>query len=105
MRTDKELKEIAMGIRAGTIFTDRNIRKQDHYMIGSIFMPIALMDDEDRKEYIASKPGMIFEHISKAAPRAVNGYPIFFTMQTLSYDEADKVCEYFQKIEEVVEKL
>jgi len=105
MKTDKELKEIAMAIRAGTIFTDRNIKPEDQYLAGSIFIPLLLMDEKGRKELVDSKPGMIYQYMSEAGPRSVNGYPCFFNMRILSQEEMEKVLDYFKKIEEVFEKI
>ena len=105
MKTDEELKEIAMGINAGTIFTDRHIPEDQSEMIGIIFIIISLMDEKMRKEWIASKPGMIYEYMSAAGPRTINGFPSFMSMHILTQEETKKVFDYMSKIKEAVEKL
>jgi len=105
MKTDEELKEIAMGINSGTIFTDRHIPENQKNMLPMVFMVISLMDEKARKKWIASEPGMIYEYLSAASPRGVNGLPSFFSMRILTKDETQKVIDYMDKIKEAVEKL
>ncbi len=77
VKTDDELRELAMAIYAGTVFTDRQL--DDPRMIGAVFMPVGLgglnPDDE---------PHMIYEHLDRAGPRSINGMPSFFSCQILN---------------------
>ena len=105
IKTDQELKQIAMDIHAGRIFTDSHIRDGDQHMASMIFIPISLMDRDAMKELAESKPAMIFEYLNKALSRSINGYPIFCSMRMLSCDENKKVCEYYDKIKAAVDKI
>ena len=60
MKTDAELRDIALDIEGGSIFTDRHLRPNEHdRMLRSIFMPLALMDEERLDKFVKSEPGLI----------------------------------------------
>lgn len=101
MKTNEELKEIAVGIRNGTIFTDRNIR--DVQILGIVFMPLMFMsaDQESKMEDI----GMVYEYMEKASSRGINGYPIFMSMSLLTKDETNIVLDYYKKLEEAEKSI
>jgi len=98
-RTEEELKEIAVGLLHGQIYsTQHQFLIDNPNMIPSVFMPLALMTPEVSKDFLARKPAMIFEYINKAGPRSVNGQPSFFTLQYLGQEESKKVMEYYRKL-------
>lgn len=97
LKTDNELYDIAIGIKAGTIFTDRHLKnEQDLYRT---FMPLALMEEEQIKDLNLSNIGMIYEHIKKAAPLSVNGFPTFFSFQMLTIDETKRCISFLNKLD------
>lgn len=97
MKTDKELYDIAIGIKAGTIFTDRHVEnKQD---MSYIFMPLGLMNKKQLKELGESDIGMIYEHIDNAGPRSINGYPGFFSFQILTMEETKQCMSFLEKLD------
>ena len=97
MKTEDELKEIAIGIHAGTIFTDRHIK--DTNMLTSVFMPIIFGAFKEAKDI--ENVGLIYEHLSEAGPRSVNGYPSFMSMNILDHAEAKRVFEMYDKLKEI----
>jgi hypothetical protein len=101
-RTDEELKQIAQDAYAGKIFTCQQAEPE---MWKMIFMPLGLMSDEQLVEFANSDPGLFFEYLDKAGPRSVNSYPIFFSFQTLSQEEAKKVRELLKKIGEAMNNV
>lgn len=86
-----ELKKIAVGINAGTIFTDRHVKNSTDFHL--VFMVLMFMDKQAQKEFTASKPGMIYEWYHKAGPRTVNGMPMFTSCNLLNLDDAKKVWD------------
>jgi len=92
-KTDGELKELANDIYRGLVFTDRNVSKQDGNLLGNVFMVLGLMNEKQNKEFWENPPGMIYEYYQKAGPRGINGYPVFFSMQRLTAEEAEKVTK------------
>jgi hypothetical protein len=104
MRTDEELKQIAEDMYKDLIFTSNHVRKEDSSLLSTIFMPLAFMDEKTRKEWKKNTPYIFFEYMSKAGPRAINGYPIFWSAQYLYEDDYKKVLDYYNKIESAVKK-
>jgi HEPN domain-containing protein len=98
--TDKEVKQLAEDIYKGVVFTDRHIRIKEE--LPSVFMALVFMKEEQTEELRKNPPGMIYEYMEKAGPRAVNGNPTFLSFRMISKDDAKKVLETHNKILEVV---
>ncbi len=94
-----KIKEIARDIHRGLIFTDRHIKTEDERLLGGVFTILSLMDNKGREKMMKDPPGMVYEYLSKALPRGVNGYPCFMSMNRLSVDDAVKVFELIKKLE------
>jgi len=109
MRSDEELKKIALGIFKGEIFTSWNIRPEDQHLLPLIFMPLGFIKPEQIKELEEKKIVAVFEYLDKALPKTVNGYPIFMSCQLLTQEEAEKVIKYYneikKKVSDVVEEV
>lgn len=97
-KPEVELRQLAIDMAAGRVFTDRHVRKGDQGLLGSIFMPLVLMSDEQRTAIGASNVGMFYEHLSEAAPRCINGYPIFLSMRMLSQHDTKLVIKWHDEI-------
>jgi hypothetical protein len=95
-KSDKAIKEIALGLMSGAVFCDRML---DHpQMMSMVFMPLAFMDKPMIDDLLTTlEPnddgphGMIYEWFDKAGPRSVNGMPIFTSIQTLSGADVARV--------------
>lgn len=98
--SEPELLQIAEDIYKGQIFTDRHLR--DKSMLQSVFMVLALADQKMIDSIKASKPGMFYEYLSKASPTAINGMPIFFSMQMANEDDTEKIFALVRKMEEAM---
>lgn len=91
MRTDEQLKQIAIDFNAGLIFTDRDVRNPND--LSMVFMPLIFMTKEEWQSEL-SNVEIIFEYRSAAGPRAVNGMPIFMSFQTATKAECEKIDAY-----------
>lgn len=100
---EKELKTIAKGICTGEIFCDRHIKNplQDAQVV---FMPIALGALSTMTEDQVKDVGMIYEYLSEAGGRCVNGYPTFMSMKLLNRADTEKVIEYAKQYHSMTEK-
>jgi hypothetical protein len=98
MRSDEELKRLALALFRGDIFTDRQV--QNVVDMAAVFMPLALMSPEQAKELAEKKPALIFEYVSKAGPIAVNGMPIFSSFHYLNEEEYTKFAQFYNKIKD-----
>lgn len=105
-RTDDELKQIAKDIVGGLVFTDRHIPPDERQaMLPMVFMPLMLADKKTIDQMKRDKIATIYEYYSKASPRGINGYPVFFSLSMLDDDEAKKVWEYHDKMQAAIEKI
>jgi len=98
--TDPEVRELALGIMAGTVFTDRQLL--DPRDITMVFPVLSMMTPEQYQESVidvvlpggiedAAPVGLIYEHLDKAGPRSVNGYPMFFSLRVMSPSDLERV--------------
>lgn len=106
--TPEEVKELALGIMSGAVFTDRSLGEHD--MLGMVFMPYLFMDDDMKRQTLkvilpkgekSKRMGMIYEFMDKAGPQAVNGMPIFHTMKVIGPDDVDRVASVMESIGKV----
>lgn len=104
MKTNAELKQLAVDMRAGRIFTSAQIENPANNL-KSAFMVLALMDQKQLDDLKAEKPGLFFEYMDKAAPRSVNGYPCFFSFSILTIPETKKFWRYVKKLEQAEEAV
>jgi hypothetical protein len=100
MKTEQELRQLAVDIKGGSVFTSNHVPQGEEHMLGSIFMPLVFMDEQQHKDFMEQKPSMVYEHLSEAGPRSVNGYPIFMSMKFLVEAEYDKVMAYYKELVE-----
>jgi len=126
-KPDRELKNIAKDIYDNKIFTDRHC--VDNLL--EVFTVLLLMgttapfidpkDDSEIREnelydildrdieqkyydlYI-NHIGMIYEHMDKASPMGINGYPMFLSAKFLNKKDAEKVMNYYSKYKEIRDK-
>ena len=98
MKTEQELRQLAVDIKSGAVFTTNHMPTSDEHMIGSIFMPLMLMNEEQHKDFIDKKPGMVYEYLEKAMPRSVNGYPTFMSFEFLTEEELTIANKFYLEL-------
>lgn len=105
-----EAREMAIGVLAGTVVTNLGMDKE---VAQRVFMPLALINKEqfDRDvlpiiaPHLLEDPpgegpvGLIYEHLSKAGPVAVNGMPTFFSFQMLTPEETEMLWEEMDDVQ------
>lgn len=94
MKTDEELKQLAMDIYKEKVFTNFNINPEE---MNSTFMPLCLMVDEEIEKFKEKKPTLIYEYMNSSASRSVNGHPVFFSFQYLVKEEHEIMAKYYNK--------
>jgi len=103
MKTDKELKQIAIDIHSNKIFTDRQVENPRDLI--HVFLPLAFLTEKQINDLKESSPGLIYEYMERALPRCINGYPTFASLNTLTQDEFKKMIFYYKNIEKAIEAL
>lgn len=105
MKTDVEIKELALGVYRGEIFTDRHIRSSDASLLTSIFMPLGFMDDKTAKKVDEDKPVMFYAPLAGAMPRSINGYPFLPSVAYLNEEEFVRFAAVHKALIEAIEKV
>lgn len=77
LRTDAELKELAVGIIDGKYFSTIGMPESDFHFLSVIFMPLAFMNEELVNQVREDDPVVFYADMSHRLQRSVNGYPIF----------------------------
>lgn len=95
-RSDEDLKQLALDIVAGHVFTSNHMKVEeiDAGLMRCVFMPLVFLDEEGHKEMADAQICFLYEYYSKAGPRGVNGYPTFFSMSVLDREDADRLRVY-----------
>jgi hypothetical protein len=104
-KTPEELRQIGADIYEGKVFTDRHISKNSLDITPSIFLLIALGAFSKAPEEYIDNIGMIYEYLSEAGPRSINGYPMFFSLQVLSEEQAKVVINAYLQYKEIKENF
>lgn len=99
MKTEEELKQIAMDLVDGKIFSILQLKNPSD--VDMVFMPIALGAFSELTKEQIEDIGLIYEYLDKAGPRAVNGNPCFMSFQYLSREPSMKVLELAKKYKEL----
>jgi hypothetical protein len=92
--TDEEKRRLAAALIGNSVFTSLHVPEHDGRMLGSIFMPLMFgaFAGVPEAELERVNP-VLYEYLDKAGPRSVNGYPIFFSMHVIAWDEWREVIE------------
>lgn len=86
----EEVKQVVMDSVEGKVFTSMHVRECDISMIPFIFVPISLGAFARWSDAEVDNLGLIYQYLSKAGPRSINGYPMFFDCELLSMADAER---------------
>jgi hypothetical protein len=99
---DAELKELAMAMRAGTVFSSDHLRANQGNMLGSVFMPLMLGGRNMHRNIAIHDITLFYEELSQASPRAINGLPCFTSVRLLCRTEHQRLRDKIQAIEKAL---
>lgn len=96
--TDSELKQLAIDIVDGKVFTDQHISQSQKHMLGQVFMPLLLGGvDELRAHDKLGDLGLIYEYYSEAGPLSINGMPTFTSLNFLSITDTLRMSVFYKE--------
>jgi hypothetical protein len=89
-KTDAEIKELAFGVRAGTVFGTWSVEPRD---IGMVFMPLLLGDALLPKQIERDGILHFYSYVDDqhTFPRSVNGMPCFHKIYPLNRDDTERL--------------
>lgn len=91
---DSELLDLLHDVRRGAVFGAWALRDGDGTDLAMVFLPIAL------GAQLPFNTGSIYEHLDKAGPRSVNGYPCFSSLRVLTIYDRIRLGLLFQAANE-----
>lgn len=97
-RPPDQLVQIALDLHRGRIYS--NLHLPEGMFASEVFIPLALLDQEQFDRLVQDPPGLVFEYMHKANEWAVNDLPQFFSVQMLSKEDAVKVFDMATKLAE-----
>ena len=96
MLSEERIKQLGIDLYKELIFTSLQISNPDD--IGMVFMPIFFMDETEMAEFKESKPFVLFEYITEAGPRSINGYPVFWSFHHATEEEWKQIYDIYNKM-------
>ena len=68
-------------------------------------MPLALGAFAEFTEEQTEDIGLIFEYITEAGPMAINGFPMFFSLQYLTRKETEEMFQMYENYKKIQEEF
>lgn len=102
-KTDAEIKDLAIRLYKGEIFTSNHINNPS--LIPQIFMVLPFMNGFSKKMLILNDAYLFYEEMSQAGPASLNGYPCFFSMRYLDRNDANRLFDKYDEIVKVMENV
>jgi hypothetical protein len=99
---DKDLKDLAIAMRAGTVFSSDHLRSSEANMLGMVFMPFMLGGAALHRQIDLHDLTLFYEHLDQAGPRSINGLPMFFSMRYLNRADHSRLYEKMSAIEKAL---
>lgn len=94
----KNLKQLAIDLAEGKIFSNLSCSSEELLLV---FMPFIFLDQEQKDEL--KDKVFVYEYISKAGPRSINGKPIFMSMNFLNETDYKTMMEEYKKYSKIRE--
>jgi hypothetical protein len=101
----EEIKALATDTFKEKVFFSTMIREIDQHLLGSIFMPVILMDKPQIDQLEKDKVSAFYEYMNKALPRCINGYPMFSSMRTITVEDLAEVQLMVKKLTDATDNV
>lgn len=94
-RTDEELEKLAWDIVGNQVFGTWS--HPDAARLS--FLVLRFFDPEQLQEMRDARIAHVYEHMSKASERSINGLPMFLSLQMLDMNDTEKLVKRIEEIE------
>lgn len=88
--SDEDLRRFVLGYCDGQIFTNRQIKKPRDVL--AVFLPLVLWKDPSLDGI-----GLLWEWLSQAGPRSVNGYPQFMSVRLMREEDWERASAAIER--------
>ena len=98
--SDEELAKFVDDFCSGRIFTLHHIAPHSRESLaGMVFMPVALGAFSSWFKQEMEQIGTIWEYLSEAGPRSINGYPMFHSFYLVHADDWKRAVRAIEREE------
>jgi hypothetical protein len=95
MKTDEELKILAIDLADEKIFTNQHLDSASE--VGKYFTTLHFISEKELLKIAEEQPGLIYEYKSNAISFDSDGDPVFKEFKILSKEETIKVFDYYDQ--------
>lgn len=92
--TEEELKQFIFDVVDNKVFTDRHLPENAGNVAGMVFMCLMMMPPPPPD--FLDKVALIYEHMSKAGPRSINGMPMFTSHRLMHKEDWARVQPHIE---------
>jgi hypothetical protein len=94
------IKNLALGMLKGDIFTNSHVDGSDLHLLPSIFLPLDSLPADKEKELEAHPPSMVYAYVKDAlSNRTINGYPVFCTGCLLWKQDTEALATQYKALD------
>lgn len=98
-KTDAEVRKLAMGIHGGQVFVSWQLHEHEMNLLSMVFMPLSMMSELDMAGIKRDNVRHFYGYMKDAAPRSINGLPMFFSFYTLDAEDAQRIVKELKAID------
>ena len=101
MKSDIELKQLALDIRSGHVFTDGMLERKCDISLhfGSLMFLDRASHERLRADVKSGAVAMLYEYIYRSGQFRIGGRPVFLSFNTLSRAEAARLDQIMGEID------
>jgi hypothetical protein len=100
------IKNLALGIFKGEVFTNNHVDGSDLHLLPSIFLPLETLPEGKEKELVVHPPSMVYAYVKDAlSNRTINGYPVFCTACLLWKQDTEALALQYKNLMAAVDTV
>ncbi len=103
--SSSELRDTAIALVSGMAFGSWQVHESDMGCMPIIFLPLALSDSLQLKEWERDEVIHFIGHMSDAVQRSINGYPCFMTMRAVNRADLLRLQKFISSIQALEEEV
>lgn len=100
-----DAKAFARRIYRREVFLSDMVRPEHIPLLGTVFMPLALLDEDGRKDLRERDVTCLYGEMKDAGINSINGYPIFSAFGTLTREEHSAALLEYRSLLELLGEL
>ncbi len=103
LKTNRELKTLALDMLVGKVFSNLNCANMDE--LESVFVWLKALTPEAHKVFQAKGAKLFYEYVKLSKGSLPNGKPVFLTMQYLLPEEFARYEELYEELVAAIDSV